>query len=180
MTRAMLVWEPATDHPELLADPTRRALEDLADRDAVRACSIDPDIADTAALVAKSGYPLQRCANCVIVAGKRDGVERIAALVVLAHTRADVNGVVRRTLDVRKLSFMSQEAAVERTGMEYGGITPLGLPQEWPVYVDAAVAHTDPVMIGSGVRRGKLELPGAVLAALPGAQIIDGLARVAE
>ena len=179
MTRAPLVWEPATDHPDLLADCTRRALEDLADRDAVRACAIDPDIADTATLVEASGYPLQQCANCVIVAGKRDGMERIAALVVLAHTRADVNGVVRRTLDVRKLSFMPQDAAVDRTGMEYGGITPLGLPEDWPIYVDAAVAHTDPVMIGSGVRRGKLELPGAVLAALPGAQIIEGLARVA-
>lgn len=177
MTHASLTWERATHRPDLLADPTVAALRELTDQDAVSACAIDPDIADTATLVEESGYPLQQCANCVIVAGRRGGEERVAAVVVLAHTRADVNGVVRKLLDVRKLSFMSQDDAVSRTGMEYGGISPLGLPADWPIYVDAAVAASGVVMIGSGVRRSKLELPGALLATLPGAQVVDGLAR---
>lgn len=177
MTPASLTWEPASDHIDLLAASTVTALQQLTEQDAISACEIDPDIADTAALVAASGYPMQQCANCVIVAGKRAGEERIAAVVVLAHTRADINGVVRKLLDVRKLSFMAQDDAVTRTGMEYGGISPLGLPADWPIYVDAAVAASDAVMIGSGTRRGKLELPGALLATLPSAQVIDGLAN---
>ncbi len=88
------------------------------------------------------------------------GVERIAACVVLSTTRADINSVVKRLLDVRKCSFLPMDRAVELTGMEYGGITPIGLPVAWPVYVDSRVTATDVVIIGSGVRRSKLLLPG--------------------
>ena len=69
------------------------------------------------------------------------------------------------------------ETAVELTGMEYGGITPIGLPGDWPIYVDEAVANTPRVVIGSGVRRSKLTLPGAALASLPGAVVLTGLGR---
>lgn len=94
---------------------------------------------------------------------------------VLATTRADVNGVVRRWLDVRKASFAAQDEVVERTNMRYGGITPLGLPAGWPVLLDPAVAAADQVVVGSGLRRSKLLMPGVVLAALPGAEVVDGL-----
>jgi prolyl-tRNA editing enzyme YbaK/EbsC (Cys-tRNA(Pro) deacylase) len=97
--------------------------------------------------------------------------------VVLASTRADVNGIVRRHLDVRSASFAPMDEAVALTGMEYGGITPLGLPADWPVLVDAAVARSPEVVIGGGVRGSKLFLPGEVLSALPGAQVIHGLGR---
>ena len=94
--------------------------------------------------------PPEMSANCVVVAGRRGGDERVAACVVLATTRADVNGLVRRLLDVRKASFLAMDLAVEWTGMEYGGITPVGLPEGWSVFVDAAVAATPYVVIGSG------------------------------
>lgn len=89
---------------------------------------------------------------------------------VLATDRADVNGVVRRRLDARKASFASMEQAVADTAMEYGGITPLGLPADWPVLVDDAVISVELAVIGSGVRRSKVALPGALLAELPGAE----------
>jgi prolyl-tRNA editing enzyme YbaK/EbsC (Cys-tRNA(Pro) deacylase) len=100
----------------------------------------------------------------------------MAACMVLATTRADVNGVVRRRLDARKASFAAMDVAVAETGMEYGGITPIGLPAGWPILVDAAVAAAGDVVIGSGVRRSKLVLPGKALGDLPGAEVIDGLA----
>ena len=96
---------------------------------------------------------------------------------VLATTRADVNGLARRQLDVRKASFAAMDVAVEQTAMEYGGITPIGVPATWPVFVDAAVAATPRVIVGSGVRRSKLLLPGEALARLPGALVLDGLGR---
>jgi prolyl-tRNA editing enzyme YbaK/EbsC (Cys-tRNA(Pro) deacylase) len=138
---------------------------------------IDPALADTAALVDAYDVPLEASANCVVVAGRRGGEQRWAACVVLATTRVDVNGVVRRRLDVRKVSFASMEDAVEATGMEYGGITPVGVPAGWPVLVDPAVVATDRVVVGSGVRRSKLVLPGSMLLQLPGAEVIDGLGR---
>jgi prolyl-tRNA editing enzyme YbaK/EbsC (Cys-tRNA(Pro) deacylase) len=168
---------PAIDRPDLLADPVARVLATMAALAAGTAVTeIDPALSDTPTLVEATGIPAELCANCVVVAGRRDGQERIAACLILATTRADVNGVVRRLLDVRKASFLSMERAVAETGMEYGGITPIGLPPGWPLLIDARVAASERVMIGSGVRRGKLLLPGRLLADLPGAQVIEALA----
>jgi hypothetical protein len=64
--------------------------------------------------------------------------------------------------------------------MAYGGITPVGLPAGWPVLVDAAVASAELVVIGSGTRGSKLAVPGALLAQLPGAQVLDGLGQPLE
>jgi prolyl-tRNA editing enzyme YbaK/EbsC (Cys-tRNA(Pro) deacylase) len=120
---------------------------------------------------------MESSANCVVVAGKRSGETRYAACLVLATTRADVNGIVRRHLDVRKASFAPMDTAVAETGMEYGGITPIGLPKDWPILVDSRVVAVEHAIIGSGVRRSKLVLPGAALAELPGAEVIPDLAR---
>jgi prolyl-tRNA editing enzyme YbaK/EbsC (Cys-tRNA(Pro) deacylase) len=138
---------------------------------------IDPDLADTAAFCAAYDVGLDVSANCVVVAGKREGEVRYAACLVLATTRADVNTTVRKLLDVRKASFLPTAEAVELTGMEYGGITPIGLPPQWPVFVDAAVASAPAVVIGSGIRGSKIVLPGRALAGLAGAQVIDGLGQ---
>jgi prolyl-tRNA editing enzyme YbaK/EbsC (Cys-tRNA(Pro) deacylase) len=136
---------------------------------------IDPELADTAAMTEAYDLPLTASANCVVVAGRRDGQERVAACVVRADTRADVNNLVKRTLDVRKASFLAMDRAVEETGMEYGGITPLGLPAHWRLLVDARVVDIDVAIVGSGVRRSKLLLPGRLLARLPGAEVVEGL-----
>jgi len=178
-TVGTLDWAPALTRPDLLAAPVIQALTELgAEADSVRVAAIDPELADTQAFCATYEVPLEISANCVVVAAKRGGERRFAACLVLATTRADVNGLVRRHLDARKVSFAPMDLAVEETGMEYGGITPVGLPATWPLLVDAAVAAADSageVVVGSGVRRSKLLLPSAVLGGLPGAQVLDGL-----
>ena len=166
---------PASRRPELLGPATEQALVVAALLDQVGVVEIDPAVSDTAATQAAFGLAPETLANCVVVAGKREGNERLAACVVLSTTRADVNGLVRRLLDVRKASFLPTDRAVELTGMEYGGITPIGLPPGWPVLVDRRVTETDVVIIGSGVRRSKLLLPGALLGRLPDVQVVDGL-----
>src|SRR5260370_18563154 len=166
--------------PDLLAPNVAAALaaaEGTLLADAIGVAEIDPGLADTAAFGERYDVALGESANCVVVTGRRDGEARFAACVILATTRADVNGVVRRQLDVRKASFAAVELAVEETQMEYGGITPIGLPAHWPVFVDAAVAAAPRVIVGSGVRRSKLSLPGELLGRLPGAVILEGLAR---
>ena len=86
--------------------------------------------------------------------------------------RADINGAVRRHLDVRKISFAPMDLAVELTGMEFGGITPIGLPAEWPVLVDEGVVAAGDVVIGSGIRGSKLLVPASELAALATAEVL--------
>ena len=166
---------PAVDHPALVAGPVAEALRTWAGAGEVAVVEIDPELADTAAMTSAYDLPLTASANCVVVAGRRDGEERVAACVVRADTRADVNNLVKRTLDVRKASFLAMDRAVEESGMEYGGITPLGLPTHWRLLVDARVVDIDVAIVGSGVRRSKLLLPGRLLAELPGAEVVEGL-----
>lgn len=176
-----LIWGPALERPDLLGEPVRSALEGMqqtgtVDVRAIEVAEIDPDLADTAALTEAMGADLRDMANCIVIAGARAGQERVCAALVLGHTRADVNKAIRRWLDVRKCSFMPMDDAVARTGMEYGGITPVGLPQDWPVLVDSRVLERDQIIIGSGVRRSKLRLPGALAGRLPGTEVVEGLA----
>jgi prolyl-tRNA editing enzyme YbaK/EbsC (Cys-tRNA(Pro) deacylase) len=170
-----LNWRPALELPELLAPPVVAALSRLADASTVRVAAIDPDLADTAAFGDAYGIPSEQSANCVIVAGRRGERTSFAACVVLATTRADVNGLVRRRLDARKASFAPQDEAVRLSAMAFGGITPIGLPADWPVLVDAAVVEAGDVVVGSGLRGSKLLVPGAMLAALAAAEVVDGL-----
>jgi prolyl-tRNA editing enzyme YbaK/EbsC (Cys-tRNA(Pro) deacylase) len=171
-----LPWVPARTRPDLLAAPVVAALDGLpGDPDTVLVAPIDPQLADTAAFCDAYGVALEVSANCVVVAGRRSGETRLAGVVVLATTRADVNNLVRRRMDARKASFAPMDLAVAETGMEYGGITPIGLPPDWPLLVDRAVVARPEVIVGSGVRRSKLALPGAWLAGLPGAEVVDGL-----
>lgn len=136
----------------------------------------DPERADTAVFVETYGADLLgTSANCVVVAAKRAGERTLAACLVLSTTKVDVNGAVRRQLDARKASFAPQDTAVGETGMEYGGITPIGLPGGWPVLLDARVTALPWVLIGSGRRRGKLIVPGKALAELPGAVVLEDL-----
>jgi prolyl-tRNA editing enzyme YbaK/EbsC (Cys-tRNA(Pro) deacylase) len=173
-----LPWQPAAEHPELLGAPVAAALPSLPGPAWV--AEIDDDLADTAAFTEAYRVPPAASANCVVVAARRAGQTTLAACVVLATTRADVNGLVRRHLDARKASFAPQDVAVAESGMAYGGITPVGLPAGWPVLVDAAVAAADFVVIGSGTRGSKLAVPGALLARLPGAQVLEGLGQPLE
>ena len=165
---------PASERPDLLAPSVVPALAAIPE---ALVFAVDSNLAETAALSDAIGLPLSVSANCVVVTGRRGEIERHAACVALATTRVDVNTVVRKRLDARKASFASMDYAVGASGMEYGGITPIGVPPEWPVWIDAAVHETPWVVIGSGVRHSDLVVPGASLARLAGAEVIEGLAR---
>src|SRR3954447_5588331 len=167
---------PPLAHPELLAPSVVAALEGWSRGSELAVVEIDPAVADTAAMSEAYDLGMDTGANCVVVGGSRAGEERVAACLVRADTRADVNNVVRRALDVRKCSFLPMDKAVEESGMEYGAITPVGLPGSWRLLVDSRVLDIEVAVIGSGVRRSKLLLPGHLAGALPGAEVIDGLA----
>jgi prolyl-tRNA editing enzyme YbaK/EbsC (Cys-tRNA(Pro) deacylase) len=135
---------------------------------------IDPALADTAEFCAHYGYPLEVSGNCILVAS-RDEDPVMAACVVLATTRLDVNKRVRKLLGVRRLSFAPAELTLQVTGMELGGVTPFGLPAGLPLWVDARIRDLDRVIVGGGSRALKLAVPPAALAAV-GAEFVEDLA----
>jgi prolyl-tRNA editing enzyme YbaK/EbsC (Cys-tRNA(Pro) deacylase) len=165
-----LTWLSAAEHPDLVAPPVAVALASVPE---VRVARIDPTLADTAAFCAAYDVDPSSSANCVVVEGRRGDLTTRAAVMVLATDRADVNRVVRKHLGVRKISFADQALAEELTGMQQGGITPIGLPGGWPILVDGAVAAAGPVVIGAGIRGAKLLVDGAALARLPGAEVLN-------
>ena len=162
-----LTFVAASEAPALVAEPVRPHLQD-----GLWVSPIDPDLADTAAFCEHYDIGLDISANCVVVEARRAERTWHVACLVLATTRADVNGIVRKHVGARKVSFASMETAVSLSGMEYGGITPVGLPADWPILVDTNVVDQSRVIIGSGVRGSKLLATTSVLAALPNAEVL--------
>jgi len=154
-----LAFAPALSRPDLLAPAVAAALRDFPGADEVGVAESTRRWRITAAFCERYGVTLEESANCVVIAAKRGGETRHAACMVAATTRADVNGLVRRHLDARKASFAPVAEVTAATGMEYGGITPVGLPADWPVLVDEAVAKAASVVIG--LRHPRLQAPAA-------------------
>jgi prolyl-tRNA editing enzyme YbaK/EbsC (Cys-tRNA(Pro) deacylase) len=180
MTIGTVPAELASERLDLLAPSVAaavRAWNGGVSADALWVAEIDPLLADTAAFCERYGVRMDRSANCVVLGARREGRSWFAACVVLATTRADVNGLAKKHLGASKISFAAMDAATTASAMEFGGITPLGLPADWPILIDAEVASADRVVIGSGVRRSKISLPGAALAQLPNAVVLTALGR---
>jgi prolyl-tRNA editing enzyme YbaK/EbsC (Cys-tRNA(Pro) deacylase) len=140
-----------------------------------RVIHIDPAYADTTAFCQRYGFAPEVSVNCILVATKT-GERRYAACLVQATKRLDVNHVVKRLIDARRVSFASAEDTVAVTGMTPGGVTPFGLPAELPIYVDAPVMDLDEIVLGGGGRSTKILISPAALAKLPSATVVEGLA----
>lgn len=172
MELGKLRFVPVTQAIGLVGGPVQRYMQSTDVSDGLWVSEIDPGLADTAAFCEHYEIGLDVSANCVVVEARRADRVWFAACVVLAITRADVNGIVRKHLGARKISFAPMDAAVSLTGMEYGGITPVGLPDDWPILVDGNVIDQDRVIIGSGIRGSKLLAATEVLASLPNAEVL--------
>jgi len=167
-----LDFNDATKHPELVAQVTNEAVEKYNLNDTL-VSEIDASLADTTAFCEAYDIGLDVSANCVVVEAKRADKTWYAACLILATNRADINGVVRRQLDARKVSFAPMDIATSLTKMEYGGITPIGLPDDWQLIVDKAITQKKHVIIGSGIRGSKILVPGNIFVSLPNTTILD-------
>ena len=166
----------ASERPDLLAQAVNDALRSEAFAQVaaeVQVVEIDASLSDTAAFCEHYDIPLEQAANCVIVEAARGDKKWLAGCIILGSARLDVNGKVRRELDARKTSFAPMDIAVRETGMEYGGITIIGLPTMWPILIEEEATTKDYVILGSGMRGSKIVLPGASLRKIPGAIIKD-------
>ena len=173
MKLGTLSFDPLSHHPELAAKPIQEKIAQGDFSKGVFVSAVDPDLADTASFCEAYGVGLEMSANCIIVEAKRGDVTRYAACMILATDMIDVNGKVRRYLDARKVSFASRDTALKLTGMEYGGVTPLGLPDDWSILIDAPVLAQKQVIVGGGIRGSKILIETETLASLPNAVVLD-------
>lgn len=160
-----------------MSDRVIAVLEELGESYELVPC--DPDLADTEAFCEAYGYELTDSANTILVVGKSD--PRVyAACVVLADSRLDVNKVVRKRLGTRKASFASADETAELTGMTIGGVTPVGLPPDLPLWVDARVMSRERIILGGGSRERKILCSSTLLEKLPNCEIVEGLAKQSD
>jgi prolyl-tRNA editing enzyme YbaK/EbsC (Cys-tRNA(Pro) deacylase) len=153
-------------------DSLRSSLEELGVAYEIFPC--DPALADTAAFCAAYGFAPEDSANTILVVGK-SSPPKYAACVVLATTRLDVNRAVKKRLGARA-SFAAADDTRGLTGMEIGGVTVFGLPVDLPIWVDARVMERERIVLGGGSRSCKVLAAPAILRALPGVEIVEGLA----
>ncbi len=180
LTFGTLLFTSALDRPDLLAGPVKTALEQWSGHTLVSqilVCEIDPKFSDTDAFCAEFQVDPAETANCLIVEGRRAGAITPAGCLVPAHARADINGLIRRRLGARQTSMASREFAVDASGQEYGSITILGLPGGWPLLIDQSLLEVSRLVIGGGLRRSKLLIPGTALTEISGAVILDTLTK---
>jgi prolyl-tRNA editing enzyme YbaK/EbsC (Cys-tRNA(Pro) deacylase) len=136
----------------------------------------DPELADTAQFVEAYGYTLDQSANTLVVIGKSDPPVYVAC-VVLANTRLDVNKVVRKKLGVKKCSFAASDITEQLTGMTVGGVTPIGLSEHMPLWIDSRVMDRERIVLGGGSRSCKVVGAPQVLTSLPNVEVVDDLAK---
>ncbi|MDJ0497189.1 MAG: YbaK/EbsC family protein [Acidimicrobiia bacterium] len=161
----------------MTADPVVDHLESLGVAYELFPC--DPALADTAEFCEAYGFELAESANTIVVVGKRDPRVYVAC-VLLADARLDVNGVVRKKLGIRRTSFASAEESAAVTGMTLGGVTPFGLPDDLPIWVDDRVMTRQRIVLGGGSRDRKVLTAPATLRLLPQVEVVADLAQPFE
>ncbi len=164
------------DQARRVEDRVRALVASFADH-AIEIVPCDPELADTAAFCEAYGYAPEDSANTIIVVGKADP-PRYAACVLLATTRLDVNRAVRHRLGTKKASFAGASETIDLTGMSVGGVTPLGLPADLPLWVDSRVMQRDRIVLGGGSRNCKVVGPPSLLTRLPNMSVVDDLAEI--
>ena len=164
-----------TDASSQLENRVQTVLNELGLSFKILPC--DPELADTALFCAQYGFALEDSANCLIVAGKAGGEKHYAACVLLATTRLDVNKVVRKRLQVRRISFASAGETLALTGMQLGGVTPIDLPPKLPLWVDARVMTREQIILGGGSRSCKIAVGPDLFQRTPNTSIVEGLAQ---
>lgn len=169
---------PVSEHLDWVGEPVKTALlSGILPLEEIGVAQIDPAYSDTAAFCERYRVESRVCVNCVVIRAERGERHWYAACAVPANMKADVNGVVRRHLDARRASFAPMDDALRATRMEYGGVSQIGLPYDWPLLIESTVASLQQILIGAGIRSSKLIHPGKLLAHLPNALLLEHLGK---
>ena len=172
-----LEFKKIEENKDLLPDIVYAYIKDFDKEGLIKAAKIDPAFADGESLSREYDIPYEMELNCLIVEGQRGENRKYAALVVPYGKRANMNAKVRGPLDAKKVSFADLNQVCKITGMEYGSITPVGLPEDFVILIDEMVFAQKDVIVGSGKVNGKLMLPSELFRQMDNCIIVEGLAR---
>ena len=127
---------------------------------------------DTQSFCDHYGFKIEDSCNAILLKSKKPN-EFFALFCVLGSNRLDVNHKAKNLLNAKKISFASKEEAEGITNQIYGGISPLGLPNDINVFIDKKVMEREKVFIGGGNRVSKFFLKPEVLKKLTNGTVED-------
>lgn len=171
-----LIFTSVIEHPDLVSESVLKASQQFPD---IQVAEINPEYMNGLALSEHYDVLPDEGVNCVVVRGRRGEVRTTAAVLIPVGYRADLNGMVCEQLDAKKVSLAPLDDVIKETGMEYGSITPIGLPASWRMLIDSRLMEKEWVIVGGGKQISKLRVPTSILKELPNAEILEGLANPA-
>ncbi|MFS1664656.1 YbaK/EbsC family protein [Streptococcus sp. zg-JUN1979] len=172
-----LEFKPASESKDILSASVWEGIVTLNATQDIQVAEINPEFADGDSLNREYGVPFDQEANCLVLEGKRGDETKYAALLIPYGKKANTNATVKRPLDVSKVGFAPLDFVLEQTGMEFGAITPIGLPETWSLLIDSQILEQEKILVGGGLVQSKLLVPTQLLTQLPNAQVIEGLAK---
>lgn len=77
----------------------------------------------------------------MIVECKRNDIVKYCALIIPIGYKSNMGSVVRKYINSRVVSVAPLDHVLDKTQMEYGSITPVGLPEDWKILVDPLIKN---------------------------------------
>ena len=135
----------------------------------------DPNMADTQIFCKEYNIKLEDSVNTIIVKTKT-GKLKYVTCALLATNKLNINNVIRKKLDARKVSFANTEETIKLTNMEIGGVTPLTLPSNLPLWIDSKIMKRDSIVLGGGNRSSKIKISPKIFNFTNNTEIVNNLA----
>ena len=130
------------------------------------------EFSDTENFCNHYGFDIEDSCNAILIKAKKPK-EFYAMFCLLGANRLDVNHKAKEAMSAKRVSFASRDEAELVTKQIYGGISPLGLPENIKVFIDKNVIEREKLFIGAGNRVSKFFLSPETLIKLSNAEVLD-------
>ena len=130
------------------------------------------EFSDTENFCNHYGFDIEDSCNAILIKAKKPE-EFYAMFCLLGANRLDVNHKAKEAMSAKRVSFASRDEAELVTKQIYGGISPLGLPENIKVFIDKNVIEREKLSIGAGNRVSKFFLSPETLIKLSNAEVLD-------
>lgn len=175
-----LEFKSVLENKELLSEVTYNCICNTFTEDEIKlfqVAYINPEYMDGIKLFEHYGINNKTGVNCLICECKRgENINYVALLVPTGH-KYNMSSTVRKHTNSRMVSVASLDYVLEKTKMEYGSINPMGLPEEWKIYIDPKILESEIIICGSGLQKSKISFPSKYLLKLKNAEILENLAK---
>lgn len=175
-----LEFKKVVDNKELVAEPTYNCIDKLfseEEKNDFLVAEINSEFMDGIKLCEHYNVNPKIGANCLICECKRGENKSYVALLVPTGYRYNMSSTVRKYTNSRMVSVAPLDYVLEKTKMEYGSINPIGLPEDWKLFIDPKVLKVERIICGSGLQKSKISLPSKYLLKLNNAEVLENLAK---